>query len=210
MGLGNPGAEYDGTRHNVGFEVLDRVAERLGRPFLTRGRALVARAVLPRPGASGAAASPACSESGDDGEQGEVAVLLAKPTTYMNRSGRAARDLLSELDGPVELLVICDDFHLPLGKLRCRRKGSAGGQNGLSSIIELTGGGDVPRLRVGIGDPGRAPAEEFVLRPFKRGEREAVADMLDRAAMAVDDWLRHGDFDRLMREANSGDGPGDG
>ena len=133
-------------------------------------------------------------------------MLLAKPTTYMNRSGRAARDLLSEVEGPADLLVLCDDFHLPLGKLRCRRKGSAGGQKGLSSIIELTGGGDVPRLRIGIGDPGRAPAEEFVLRPFKRGEQAAVTEMLDRTAQVVSEWLSHGDYDRLMREANAADG----
>lgn len=197
MGLGNPGAEYDGTRHNVGFDVLDRVAERLGRPFLTRGRALVARATVSPPREPGAS----------DGAAGdEVGVLLAKPTTYMNRSGRAARDLLAELEGPSEMLVLCDDFHLPLGRLRCRRKGSAGGQKGLSSIIELTGGGDVPRLRIGIGDPGRAPAEEFVLRPFKRGEQAAVTEMLDRTAQVVTDWLSHGDFDRLMREANANPG----
>jgi len=197
LGLGNPGAEYDGTRHNVGFDVLDRVAERFGRPFLTRGRALVARATVSPPCAPETPGSPA----GDD-----VDVLLAKPTTYMNRSGRAARDLLAELEGPSEMLVLCDDFHLPLGKLRCRRKGSAGGQKGLSSIIELTGGGDVPRLRIGIGDPGRAPAEEFVLRPFKRGEQGTVVEMLDRAAHLVTEWLSHGDFDRLMREANANPG----
>jgi PTH1 family peptidyl-tRNA hydrolase len=194
LGLGNPGAEYDGTRHNVGFDVLDRVAERLGRPFLTKGRALVASTRLPQ-----GARDPSSTEGG----AGEVQILLAKPTTFMNRSGRAARDLLDEQDGPVEVLVICDDFNLPLGKLRCRRKGSAGGQKGLASIIELTGGGDLPRLRVGIGDPGRVPVVEYVLRPFKRGEQATVDEMLDRAAVAVSDWLSHGDFDRLMRDANS-------
>lgn len=199
LGLGNPGPEYDGTRHNVGFDVLDRIAARLGRPFLARGRALVARHSV---------SVPALSSTGGEGAAApddEIDVLLAKPTTFMNRSGRAARDLLSELTGRVDLLVVCDDFHLPLGKLRCRAKGSAGGQKGLESVIELTGGGDVPRLRVGIGDPGRAPAEDFVLRPFKRGEQDEAAQMLDRAAVAVEDWLKHGDLDRLMRDANTGD-----
>jgi len=199
LGLGNPGPEHDGTRHNVGFLVVDRIAECLGRPFLTRGRALVARHTVSVP----APASPV-GEGGGAAED-EVNLLLAKPTTYMNRSGRAARDLLSELTGRVDLLVVCDDFNLPLGTLRCRSKGSAGGQKGLASVIELTGGGDVPRLRVGIGDPGRAPAEEFVLRPFKRGEQDAAAQMVERAALVIGDWLKHGDLDRLIRDANSGE-----
>ena len=186
LGLGNPGAEYDGTRHNVGFDVLDRLAARHGRPFLQRGRALVARLTL-----------PARDPGGD-----ETVALLAKPTTFMNRSGRAARDLLAELDGPVDLLVLCDDFHLPLGRLRCRAKGSSGGQKGLASIIELVPGREIPRLRLGIGEPGRVPAERFVLMPFKRGEQDAVDEMLERAAVAVDDWFAHGDLDRLMRETN--------
>jgi PTH1 family peptidyl-tRNA hydrolase len=180
LGLGNPGAEYERTRHNVGFDTLDRVAGLWQRSFLQRGRALVAR-----------------------GEAGGVPYVLAKPTTFMNRSGRAARDLLADLDGEVQLLVVCDDFHLPLGKLRCRRSGSAGGQNGLASVLSHCGEQEVPRLRLGIGDPGRAPAEQFVLRRFKSGEQAAVDEMLDRAAQHLSDWLEHGDLDRLMNAANA-------
>ena len=184
LGLGNPGPEYDGTRHNVGWAALDRLADGLGWSFGSRGRALVARGEVP----------------GADAER--VVALLAKPTTYMNRSGRAARDLLAELDGPVDLLVVCDDFHLPLGRLRARAKGSAGGQNGLASVIEAMGERDVPRLRLGIGDPGRAPAEEYVLRRFKRAEESEVELMLDRAAECLRGWLAHGDVNRLQQAAN--------
>ena len=180
LGLGNPGPEYDGTRHNVGYAVLDLMAEEMGRSFLQRGRALVAR-----------------------GERQGAPYLLAKPTTYMNRSGRAARDLIADADGPVELIVLCDDFHLPLGRLRCRRKGSSGGQKGLASVQECVPGRDIPRLRLGIGDPGRQPAEDFVLKRFKRGEEQEVQDMLRRAAEHLMDWIVDGDLDRLLNRANS-------
>ena len=190
VGLGNPGDEYAATRHNVGFEVLDALARRLGeRPFLLRGRSLVARAAV-------------------DGPAGQRACLLAKPQTFMNNSGREVRDLLTEAEGPLELLVVCDDFHLPLGRLRCRRSGSAGGQNGLASILEHVASLDdrqVPRLRVGIGDPGRVPAEQYVLRPFKRAERPAVDAVVDRAAGHLHDWLGHGDLDRLIEACNAPD-----
>ena len=180
MGLGNPGAEYEGTRHNVGYAVVDRVAERLGRPFLTRGRSAVAR-------------------TGRD----DRVLVLAKPLTYMNRSGRAAADLLDELEPPVDLLVICDDFNLPLGRLRCRLKGSAGGQKGLDSILERLGHTDVPRLRIGIGDSGRMPAEDFVLKPFKRSEQAPMDEALERAALCVLDWWEHGDSRRLVEACNA-------
>ena len=180
LGLGNPGTEHQGTRHNVGFVVLDRTAERLGRPFLRRGRSAVARA-----------------------ERGAGRVILAKPLTYMNRSGRAVAELLDELAAPVELLVVCDDFNLPLGRLRCRLKGSAGGQKGLASILERLGHTEVPRLRIGIGDPGRVPSEEFVLRPFQRSEEAPIDEALERATVCVLDWLEHGDADRLVADCNA-------
>jgi len=185
LGLGNPGSEYEGTRHNVGFELVDRVARALGVGFHAQGRSLVASTAVVR----------------DGGES--VAVLLAKPTTYMNNSGRAARDLAAEVEGRLDVLVACDDFHLPLGRMRARAKGSAGGQNGLASVIEHLAGQDVARLRLGIGDPGRAPAEEFVLRPFKRAEEADVADMLDRAAAHLADWLVDGSMERLQQAVNA-------
>ncbi len=181
LGLGNPGREYEGTRHNVGFAVLDRLAARLQRPFVKEGRALVARGA--------AAAGP---------------FALAKPQTYMNLSGRALADVLGRApETPVEVLVVCDDFHLPLGRLRCRRKGSSGGQKGLQSVGDALPGRDVARLRLGIGDPGRIPAEDFVLLPFRRAEVALVDEMLDAASRHVEDWLAHGDLDRLMNAANA-------
>lgn len=184
LGLGNPGDEYDSTRHNVGWAVLDRLADGLSLSFSARARALVARG----------------SVSAADGQA--VHVLLAKPTTFMNRSGRAAKDLLAEIPGPVDLLVVCDDFHLPLGRMRARARGSAGGQNGLASVIEALLGQDVPRLRLGIGDPGRMPAEEFVLKPFKRAELPEVDELLSQASAHLRAWLGHGDLGRLQRDAN--------
>lgn len=185
VGLGNPGPEYAGTRHNVGFEVLDRVAAATARAFVRRGRSLEAR-----------------------GEREGVPFVLAKPQTYMNASGRAVRDLLDELGAEAELLVLCDDFHLPLGRLRCRARGSDGGQKGLASVNALAGR-DVPRLRLGLGEPPDAvPAEDWVLRPFKRGERPEADAMLDRAAALVLDWLGHGRLERLIQEANAHDGAG--
>lgn len=186
VGLGNPGPEYDGTRHNVGFEVVDRVAEQLGRSFHAKGRSLLA-----------------------EGEAGGCRFVLAKPQTYMNRSGRAVRDLLRSDWGPeARILVCCDDFHLELGRLRCRAKGSAGGQKGLDDILEHVPDRDVARLRLGIGDPGRAPAEEFVLRPFKRGEQADVDDMLERAAQAARDWVERADLKDLMARVNADGGRG--
>jgi PTH1 family peptidyl-tRNA hydrolase len=181
VGLGNPGPEYDGTRHNVGFAVTDRVAGVLGRPFLARGRALETR-----------------------GERGGVPFVLAKPLTFMNNSGRAVRDLLAELGPEAQPLVVCDDFHLPLGRLRCRRSGSDGGQKGLASVIALAGR-DVPRLRLGVGEPPpTVPAEDYVLQRFRKGEQAEVEAMLERAAQCVLDWLGHGDLDRLIAAANAG------
>jgi PTH1 family peptidyl-tRNA hydrolase len=179
LGLGNPGPEHEGTRHNVGFRVVDALAASEGRPWLLRGRALVVR-----------------------GERDGSAFVLAKPQTYMNISGRAARDLVVELGEQVALLVVCDDFHLPLGRLRCRTTGSDGGQRGLASVIDALEGRSVPRLRLGIGEPGRQPAEEYVLRRFGRGEQAEVDDMVGRAAEAVGAWLGHGDLDQLMNAVN--------
>jgi len=181
VGLGNPGPEYDGTRHNVGFAVADRVAGALGRPFLARGRALETR-----------------------GERGDASFVLAKPLTFMNNSGRAVRDLLAELGPEAQPLVVCDDFHLPLGRLRCRRSGSDGGQKGLASVIALAGR-DVPRLRLGVGEPPPSVlAEDYVLQRFRKGEQAEVEAMLERAAQCVLDWLAHGSLEKLIAAANRG------
>ncbi len=155
MGLGNPGSEYDGTRHNIGFEVVDAIAEKLRIVFEAgSGDYLEARAT-----------------------HGESDFLLVKPLTYMNNSGLAVRDVFEKYSPRMEdLVVVLDDFHLPLGTIRIRRRGSSGGHNGLSSIIYHMQTEDFPRLRIGIGKETRSGAVEFVLSPFDDEERETVRD----------------------------------
>ena len=181
VGLGNPGPEYAATRHNLGFRVVESLADGLSASWRKQGRSLVARAQL-----------------------GDVTAVLARPQTFMNLSGRAARELLEELGPDTAWLVVSDDFHLPLGRLRCRASGSDGGHNGLASILESLPGREVPRLRLGIGEPPPgSPAEEYVLQGFRRGEKAEVDAMLERAADLVRDWLGHGDLGRLINAANA-------
>ncbi len=173
VGLGNPGRQYEATRHNVGFEVVDRLAVRWGIPWQSsRFEALVAQR-----------------------GSGPEKVFLAKPLTYMNHSGRAVAALCRyyRLRPEEQLLVVCDDFQLPLGRLRFRSSGSAGGQKGLADVLLHLGTQQVPRLRIGVGPlpPEEDPAQ-FVLARFASGEREAAETMLDLAAEAVQDWLEHG------------------
>ena len=181
LGLGNPGPEYAATRHNLGFRVVESLADALAAPWRKQGRSLVARAPV-----------------------GADTAVLARPQTFMNLSGRAARELLDELGPGTDWLVVGDDFHLPLGRLRRRAAGSDGGHNGLASILESLPGVEVPRLRLGIGEPpaGR-PSEEYVLQGFKRGEQAEVEAMVERAAELVREWLGHGDLRRLVQAANA-------
>jgi peptidyl-tRNA hydrolase, PTH1 family len=174
LGLGNPGAEYAATRHNVGFRVVEELARRRG---LSLDR-LECNARL-----GGAAAS------GD--------LLLAQPQTYMNRSGYAARCLLETYQlEPAAVLVVYDEINLPLGKLRLRKSGSPAGHRGIESILENLRTDQVPRLRLGIAPESGAPSGEdwagFVLGPFAPDEAEAVAAMIARAADACETWLREG------------------
>lgn len=171
VGLGNPGRQYEDTRHNVGWMVLDRVAERAGWSGHARAR--------------DASASVHGRYRGLD-------VMLVKPTTYMNLSGVAVGKVLARQRAPLEdMLVVVDDFDLPLGRLRIREHGSAGTHNGLRSIIGELGSQEFARLRVGIGQPSRA-AKDHVLSRFTDGEKETLDAVLEAAADAVEDWARHG------------------
>ncbi len=137
------------------------------------------------------------------GRRGSHSVVLARPLTYMNHSGQAAAALVRYFKlQPENLLVVLDDFNLPLGQLRLRGGGSAGGHNGLQSIIEETGVQSFPRLRIGIGQPS-LPQEvsDFVLRRFAREERVPMREAVARAAEAVLDWIGHG-LDHAMRTFN--------
>lgn len=171
VGLGNPGPKYAGTRHNVGFDVLDYLAAGPGvGPFREKFEALVAET-----------------------KEGDETVLLVKPLTFMNLSGRAARAVLDFYKVPVEnVLVVCDDFNLPLGKLRARAKGSHGGQNGLRNIQEQLGTDGYTRLRLGVGQPTAGDAVDHVLSKFKPGERAAVEEAIATAAQAALLWARSG------------------
>ncbi len=172
VGLGNPGAQYRGTRHNIGFMVVDELAARHRVAFDTSpAEALTARV---RTLADG--------------------VLLAKPLTFMNLSGHAVAGLVRFYKiAPADVLVIYDEIALPLGRLRVRARGSHGGHNGLRSIIEQLGTRDIPRLRIGVGrgDPRRDLAAH-VLAKFDRDERGAVEAAVTRAADAAEQFATDG------------------
>ncbi len=171
VGLGNPGEPYAKTRHNVGWMVLDRLADRAG--WAGRGRTRDAAAVV-------------------QGRYHGLDLVLAKPLTFMNESGIAVRKLLARERAPLhEMLVVTDDFSLPFGKMRFREGGSAGGHNGLRSIIGELGTEAFPRLRVGIGEPDGG-AVDHVLSVFRPDERRRLDELLDAAADAVEAWAREG------------------
>ena len=173
VGLGNPGTTYAGTRHNLGFRAVTQLAQgcRLSLRHSLRFKAKVGRGRI----------------------EGEESVLFL-PETFMNRSGEsvgrwvAAERMLLE-----DMLVVLDDLHLPLGRLRIRASGSGGGHQGLQSIIEAVGSGSFPRLRLGIGAPKDQTAwEEYVLRPFRRDEEPRVSAMVGQAADCCRFWIVKG------------------
>jgi PTH1 family peptidyl-tRNA hydrolase len=173
VGLGNPGYEYHLTPHNLGFMVVDRLAEDCGVNISRReGQALVAPSELEK-----------------------VEVMLAKPQTFMNLSGLAVARLVNRYEVPVEdLIVLVDDVDLPFGTLRIRQWGSAGSHNGMKSVIGALNSDDFVRVRMGIQPVGRHVEDRasYVLAPFRKSELEGVAEMIDRAAEAVRAILRHG------------------
>jgi PTH1 family peptidyl-tRNA hydrolase len=183
VGLGNPGRRYRQTRHNVGWEVISRLARR-------------ARIAVDD--------EDGFSEVGR-GSIGGTRVILARPQTYVNVSGEAVRDLRRRHRlRPQDILVVIDDLDLPLGRLRLRASGSAGGHNGLKSIIEALGTTEFPRLRVGIGRPpeGVDPADHVLTR-FTSDERAVVDAALDRAAEAIETAITEG-IETAMNRFNAG------
>jgi len=177
VGLGNPGSKYRRTRHNVGFRIVDLLAEQCGSPDWRRlGQSLVIATQL-------------------DGRK----VVLAKPQTFMNLSGRAMRELLDFY--PVELaqvLVVYDEIALPLGKIRIRTAGSSGGQKGMESIIRIIGSEEIPRLRIGVAQE-EAPDDfsDFLLSDFEKPEESVLEEVLERSTRAVGALLQEG-FERVM------------
>ena len=183
IGLGNPGKEYHRTRHNVGFDVIDVLSEKLG----------IALTKIDMHGLIG------------EGFVGGEKVILVKPQTYMNLSGQCVTELINWYKAPMEnVMVIYDDIDLPLGKLRLRRDGSAGTHNGMRSVIGLLGRQDFPRLRVGVGKkPEGWELADWVLSHYQTEEdRKTQFDAFLLAADTVIDWVKNG-WDSAMRTANA-------
>lgn len=179
VGLGNPGREYQATRHNVGFDAVRLVADRWSAETpRQKFDSLVAEALV-------------------EGER----TLLVWPQTYMNRSGLAVRQAAGFYKAPLEdLLVICDDFALDVGRLRIRAKGSSGGQNGLKDVARQLGTEDYHRLRIGVGPvPSGRDAADFVLGRFAPQERELVDVAIADSAAAVACWAKSGVVEAMNR-----------
>lgn len=172
VGLGNPEKKYEGTRHNVGFDLIDELAHRHGaaKPR-TKFEAEVVEVTI-----------------------GLERVLLVAPQTYMNHSGRSVRQAVDFFQlAPADVLVICDDMNLPLGRLRLRKGGSSGGQKGLANIVQHLGTENVPRLRIGIDPPSAGRnAADYVLDRFSKAEARVIAEAVKRAAEAVEVWVTQG------------------
>jgi PTH1 family peptidyl-tRNA hydrolase len=180
-GLGNPGSEYERTRHNVGFEAADRLASRHSITLKQhRGIALVGWGLL-------------------DGSR----LGVMKPITFMNLSGRAVRDVSQYYDvEPADLLVVYDDLNLPLGTIRLRTGGSAGGHNGIQNVVDVLKTDAFPRLRIGIGNAyARGRQADYVLSPFSSKDREVVDEAVVRATDAIEAFVREG-IDVAMNRFN--------
>jgi len=180
VGLGNPGEEYRQTRHNVGFHVIEQLADRWHLSFhVPRNLSRLAYGLV--------AESP---------------VALLQPLTYVNRSGESVAWVLNKLDlAPQDMLVVHDDIDLPLGRLRIRRGGSAGGHKGVQSIIDSVGSGEFARLRIGVGRPADGDVRAYVLSPFDACEAELVEGVISRAVGAIECYLRQG-VEVAMNEYN--------
>lgn len=182
VGLGNPDGKYQGTRHNVGFDVVDHLAEKYNISVDTKKhRAYIGKGVI-----------------------GGQKVILAKPQTYMNLSGESVRSMMDyyKIDPEEELLVIYDDISLEVGQLRIRKKGSAGGHNGIKNIIAHLGDSVFPRIKVGVGEkPKGYDLADYVLGRFSKAERELMEEGYDEAASAVEMIVR-GEIEQAMNQYN--------
>lgn len=182
VGLGNPSREYKGTRHNVGFEVIDRISEKYNISVnIKKHRALIGKGMI----------------------QGHK-VILAKPQTFMNMSGESVRSLVNfyQVDVTKELLIIYDDVSLGIGQLRIRAKGSAGGHNGIKNIISQIGGQLFPRIKVGVGEkPPKMDLADYVLGHFSKAEQELMDKGYDMAICAAE-IIMEGRIEAAMNEYN--------
>ena len=181
-GLGNPDRQYEGTRHNAGFDVIDRIAEKYNIAVdVRKHRAYIGKGVI-------------------EGRK----VILAKPQTYMNLSGESIRSLIDyyKVDEEQELIVIYDDISLDVGQLRIRAKGSAGGHNGIKNIIAHLGTQVFPRIKIGVGEkPSKYDLADYVLGHFSKAVRELMDEGYDRAVRAVE-LIVSDRMDEAMNEYN--------
>lgn len=182
VGLGNPTSQYEGTRHNVGFDVIDALADKYNISVDGRkSRAFIGKGII-------------------EGQK----VILAKPQTYMNLSGESIRGLVDyyKIDEEQELLVIYDDVSLDVGQLRIRKKGSAGGHNGIKSIIANLGTQVFPRIKVGVGEkPKKYDLADYVLGHFSKADREIMEEGYQKAVKAIEMILK-GELEAAMNEYN--------
>ncbi len=199
VGLGNPGSQYERTRHNAGFMVVDRLIARHAASEIARSK--FAAAVVE-------ARLPFVCHTGDAGQTGAAAAddkcLFMKPLNYMNRSGQSVAEAVRfyKLNPRADLMVIVDDIALPCGSIRLRPEGGAGGHNGLGDIERCLGTSDYPRLRVGIDAPGIIPQADYVLGKFSEEQWPKVEPSLVKAADACDTWLKRG-MDAAMNIHNA-------
>lgn len=163
VGLGNPGRRYAKTRHNIGFVVVEAIAGRYGIAFLERD-----------------------SSREGEGSIKDTSIVLVEPLTFMNRSGLAVREVLRRYGaGPENLIVVQDDIDMETGKLRIRKRGSAGGHRGIASIIAETGSCEFVRVKIGVGREEGVPAEDYVLGRFRPDERPVINETVEAAVEAV-------------------------
>lgn len=182
VGLGNPGNKYDNTKHNVGFNTVERLASELKLNIAKNEfSALTASTKI-------------------NGEK----VLLVKPLTFMNDSGRAVGDLMRYYQvSPAEIAVIQDDLDMPLGKLRLRTHGASGGHNGIKSIIKAVGNEEFNRVKIGIQHPQRSKVVDWVLTPFSKDDQPVIELAMDHAVAALNEWITEDTkFTNLMNQYN--------
>lgn len=176
-GLGNPGRKYTGTRHNIGFRVVDAVSERLGLQFTEKRSYHIG-----------------------EGLYEDVKIILVKPLTFMNLSGTAIREVLKRNGCPPDnLIVVHDDLDLPVGRVKIRPMGSSGGHNGVQSVIDNLGTDDFSRIKVGIGRPVNVPGEVYVLGRFHPDEKDDIEEAVVRASDAVFSIIDNGVEDSMNK-----------
>lgn len=181
VGLGNPGKKYQNTRHNIGFMVIDLMLKK--HIILSEKERFQSKFI----------------EVEIQGER----IYFLKPQTYMNLSGNALQELVQfyKLDPKTEIVVVYDDKDLPLGKIRLRKQGSAGGHNGMKSIIQYLGE-EFCRIKCGIGSPNGSVVD-FVIGDFQKKEESTVQEMLERVVLSLEDWIIQSNFEKIMQKYNT-------